>query len=63
MQPQECLACGWEIKDGGIKVKADGYEITVCYEECAEKAKADPAKYANKYTDSAAQGISINVRA
>jgi hypothetical protein len=34
-----CPVCDWEIKDGGIKIQVGGKEVTVCCEECAEKAK------------------------
>lgn len=41
MTTQKCPVCDWEITDGGIEVKVGGNEITVCSEECAEKAKAE----------------------
>ena len=34
-----------DIKDGGIKVKVGGKEITVCCDDCAKKAKENPAEY------------------
>ena len=47
MTTKKCPVCDWEIKDGGgIKVKVAGKEITVCCDDCARKAKEDPAKYA-----------------
>jgi ribosome-binding protein aMBF1 (putative translation factor) len=46
MQAKKCPVCDWEIKDGGIKVKVAGKEITVCCDECAKKAKKSPKKYA-----------------
>jgi ribosome-binding protein aMBF1 (putative translation factor) len=45
MKTKKCPVCDWEIKDGGIKVKVGGKEITVCCDDCAKKAKASPAKY------------------
>ena len=45
MQTKKCPVCDWEIKDGGIKVKVGGKDITVCCDDCAKKAKAEPAKY------------------
>jgi hypothetical protein len=47
MKTKKCPVCDWEIKDGGIKVKVGGKEITVCCDDCAKKAKASPAKYAS----------------
>ena len=38
--------CDWEGKDGGIKVKVGGKEITVCCDDCAKQARTDPEKYA-----------------
>lgn len=46
MKTKKCPVCDWEIKDGGIKVKAGGRKIVVCCEDCAKKAKDNPAKYA-----------------
>jgi len=46
MKTKKCPVCDWDIKDSGIKVKAGGKEIVVCCEDCAKKAKAEPAKYA-----------------
>ena len=45
MKAKKCPVCDWEIKDGGIKVKAGGKELTVCCDDCAKKAKESPAKY------------------
>lgn len=45
MKTKKCPVCDWEIKDEGIKVKVGGKEITVCCEDCATKAKQDPAQY------------------
>jgi hypothetical protein len=39
MKTTKCPVCDWEIKDGGISVKAGGREITVCCDECAKKAQ------------------------
>jgi ribosome-binding protein aMBF1 (putative translation factor) len=44
MKTTKCPVCDWEIKDKGIKVKVGGKEITVCCDDCAKKAKEDPAK-------------------
>jgi hypothetical protein len=46
MKTKKCPVCDWEIKEGGIKVKVVGKEITVCCDDCAKKAKESPAKYA-----------------
>ncbi|MCI0696321.1 hypothetical protein L0337_30500 [candidate division KSB1 bacterium] len=57
METKKCPVCEWEIpgppsgpgragKDGGIKVTVGGKEITVCCDDCANKAKESPAKYA-----------------
>ena len=48
MKTTKCPVCDWEIKEGGIKVKVGGKEITVCCDDCAKKAKESPAKYAGK---------------
>ncbi len=39
MENKKCPVCDWEIKDSGIKVMVGGKEITVCCEECAQKAR------------------------
>ena len=36
---KKCPVCDWEIKDGGVVVVVGGQRVTVCCEECAEKAK------------------------
>ena len=47
MKTKKCPVCDWEIKDNGIRVKVGGGKlITVCCDDCAKKAKADPAQYA-----------------
>jgi ribosome-binding protein aMBF1 (putative translation factor) len=46
MNTSKCPVCDWAINDGGIKVTVAGKEITVCCDECVEKAKANPAQYA-----------------
>jgi ribosome-binding protein aMBF1 (putative translation factor) len=46
MTTKKCPVCNWEIKDGGIKVKVAGKEITVCCDDCANKAKESPGKFA-----------------
>jgi hypothetical protein len=45
MKTKKCPVCDWDIKDDGIKVKAGGKELVVCCDDCAKKAKAEPAKY------------------
>jgi ribosome-binding protein aMBF1 (putative translation factor) len=47
MKTNKCPVCDWEIKDGGIKVKVAGKEITVCCDDCAKKAKEEPKKFAS----------------
>jgi YHS domain-containing protein len=47
METKKCPVCEWEIQDGGIKVTIGGKEITVCCDDCANKAKENPAKYAS----------------
>ena len=46
MNTSKCPVCDWAINDGGIKVTVAGKEITVCCDECVEKAKAEPERYA-----------------
>jgi hypothetical protein len=46
MNTSKCPVCDWAINDGGIKVTVAGKEITVCCDECAEKVREEPAKYA-----------------
>jgi hypothetical protein len=48
MKTKKCPVCDWEIKDGGIKVKVGGKDITVCCDECAKKAKAGSVKKAGE---------------
>ena len=43
MESVKCPVCDWEITDGGITVTVAGKEITVCCEECLEKAKVEAA--------------------
>lgn len=45
MTTKKCPVCEYEIKDGGVKVKIGNREIVVCCEDCAKKAKENPAKY------------------
>lgn len=47
MNTTKCPVCDWDINDGGIKVKVGGKEITVCCDECAQKAEENPSKYAS----------------
>lgn len=44
MKTKKCPVCNDDIKDGEIKVKVGGKEITVCCDDCATKAKDVPAK-------------------
>jgi ribosome-binding protein aMBF1 (putative translation factor) len=46
MATKKCPVCDWEIKDAGIVVKAGGKQLTVCCDDCAKKAKENPAQYA-----------------
>ena len=46
MKTIKCPVCDWEIKDVGIKVKAEGRELVVCCDDCAKKVKENPGKYA-----------------
>ncbi|MEP6902749.1 MAG: hypothetical protein ABJA66_13440 [Actinomycetota bacterium] len=39
MKSKACPVCDWEIIDGGIKITVGGREITVCCDDCAEKAR------------------------
>ena len=45
MKNKKCPVCDWEIKDGGKTVKVDNTSVVVCCDDCAEKVKANPAKY------------------
>ncbi len=45
MAYEKCPVCGWDMQDGGIKLTVAGKQITVCCDECAEKAKTDPKAY------------------
>jgi hypothetical protein len=46
MATKKCPVCDWEIKDAGIVVKAGDKQLTVCCDDCAKKAKDNPAQYA-----------------
>lgn len=46
MDTSKCPVCDWAITEGGIKITVGGREITVCCDDCAEKAMESPAKYA-----------------
>jgi YHS domain-containing protein len=46
MKTKKCPVCDWDIKDAGIKVTVGGKELVVCCDECAQKAKDNPKKYA-----------------
>jgi ribosome-binding protein aMBF1 (putative translation factor) len=45
MKTKKCPVCDWEIRDSGIKIKVGGREVVVCCDDCAEKAKENPAKH------------------
>ena len=45
MKSVKCPVCDWEIKDGGIKVKVAGKEITVCCDDCLEAGAGRSQKY------------------
>ncbi len=44
----KCPVCDWEIKDKGKTVKVGDRTVDVCCDECADKVKAEPKKYAAK---------------
>lgn len=46
MNTKKCPVCDWEIKDQGISVQVGGQEVTVCCDDCAQKAQEEPTKYA-----------------
>jgi hypothetical protein len=46
MKTTKCPVCDWEVQAGGIRVRVGGREIVTCCDECAEKARREPAKYA-----------------
>jgi len=46
MKTKQCPVCNWEIKDEGIKVQAGDREVTVCCDDCGEKVKEQPTRYA-----------------
>jgi ribosome-binding protein aMBF1 (putative translation factor) len=46
MNTSKCPVCDWAINDGGIKVTVAGKEITVCCDECVQKAHENPSQYA-----------------
>jgi hypothetical protein len=48
MKTKKCPVCDWEIKDGGIQVKVGDKAVTVCCEDCANKAKENSAKHAGR---------------
>lgn len=43
---KKCPVCDWQITGEGIRIVVGGKEIAVCCDECAQKAKEDPARYA-----------------
>ncbi len=54
MNTTKCPVCDWDINDGGINVKVGGKEITVCCDDCAKKAEADPASLRLRLRESGA---------
>jgi len=48
MANEKCPVCGWDMKDGGIKVRVAGKEITVCCDECVAKVKDAPGAYSGQ---------------
>lgn len=47
MSPSKCPVCQWEIKDESKEIKVGSKIILVCCDDCAQKVKANPAKYIN----------------
>ncbi len=43
MKSKKCPVCDMEIKDAGIKVNANGREVTVCCDDCAKGQRATGA--------------------
>ncbi|HEX5050395.1 MAG TPA: hypothetical protein VFZ65_01355 [Planctomycetota bacterium] len=44
MKTKKCPVCDWDIKDGGKQITVAGKPMTVCCDECAEKARAAAKK-------------------
>ena len=44
METNRCPVCGAEIKGRGVKARMGGKEVTVCCEDCANKAKMNAPK-------------------
>jgi YHS domain-containing protein len=42
---KKCPVCDWESKTGPKTVKVGGRNVVFCCDDCAEKVKANPAKY------------------
>jgi ribosome-binding protein aMBF1 (putative translation factor) len=45
MKIEKCPVCGWDMKEGGLKVKVAGKTLTVCCDECAAKVREAPGDY------------------
>lgn len=45
-QAAKCPVCDWKLDKNAKDVKAGGRTVKVCCDECAEKLKASPEKYA-----------------
>jgi len=46
MGKEKCPVCGDEMGKDAKNVKVGGKNLRVCCDECAQKAKANPSKYA-----------------
>ncbi len=46
MSVAKCPVCAWEIKEKPVDVRLGDRVVATCCDECAEKVKAEPAKYA-----------------
>lgn len=51
---KNCPVCGAEFRENaGVQVDAGGRSITVCCDQCAKTAKAEPSKYSGQSPKSA----------
>ncbi|MCZ6681634.1 MAG: hypothetical protein O7B26_00515 [Planctomycetota bacterium] len=48
MASEKCPVCNWKIENGGKDVMVAGKTLTVCCDDCAQKLKADPDRYARR---------------
>jgi RNase P subunit RPR2 len=44
----KCPVCDYKLEAGAKSVRLEGRNVTVCCDECAEKVRANPAKYLSK---------------